>query len=90
MSTRYISVRPHVQSGQPCLDGTRLPALQMADNYRTDGEVVLDWYEGLTRDGLLVCCWYAALYGPKRFRVWRSWARGIIDWETVALPPRGE
>jgi uncharacterized protein (DUF433 family) len=90
VSDQHISIRPHLQSGQPCLSGTRLPALQMASNYLDDGLVVLEWYD-LDVEGLALCCYYAAQHGPRRFRVWREWARRypLTDrWTLAMLPDR--
>ena len=58
------------------IQGTRLNAELLADSVRNGAPP-----EDLQKDmlvpegGLSVALWWAALYGPKRFRAWRPWAR---------------
>lgn len=83
--------------GQPTLRGTRFGAEFVAG-------MVLDWgggiaeviktYPRLTRAEVLVACWWAGEYGPKRFRkVWSEWAIGAhshLWYECIRIedPPR--
>lgn len=89
MSTRFISINPGLQFGTPCLDGTRLPAEQMAMTYlyHGEGEVYRGWPDTMDREALLVCCWYVATYGGTRYSRGRvGWRKRWKDWaETDAV-----
>lgn len=84
-SSPFIAVCPAMRSGQPTINGTRLPV---------DAVVGLVWAQGvdvaaedydLTRADVLIACWFAGSYGlpgrrealfpvrlwPKR---WGAWA----------------
>lgn len=97
---RWIELNPAKQSGEACLNGTRIPAVQIA----------LGWWRGWTLDNLaaefqcvdraclLVACWYAGTYGePKlqtRFGRWAKkaqrqlWDVLNVDVEDIPLPPQ--
>ncbi len=92
-------IAPNVQWGEPCVGGTRVPAVQMARCwwYGTWTETdLLDDYR-ITRNSLVLCCWWAALHCRERWLTgsgWKEWAR---QWETtlwegrwsgVVLPPQ--
>lgn len=68
-----ITVDPRIEFGQPCLHRVPVyaPAAMLAAG--EPGAVVCDEYD-LTREELLLCCWYEAMYGmPSRRRAWREW-----------------
>ena len=84
MSQRpFISADPAVQFGQPCLNGTRIPARNLAEMVAA-GDSVEDtaWAYNTTRAEVLVCCWYIARHDEgdghglrtKLRRAWRPWA----------------
>lgn len=95
-----VSVYPGMMSGQPCLDEHRLTCEQFAE-YVWNGmedEIYKGW-DYLTRDDVLVMCWYQARYGSrawqKRWKAWLERYSGKLwysaDWESVPMPPsKGE
>ena len=89
---------PRIQfSGTPTIERHMLSAERMASGMYglgsgADIDNVLDDY-GLTREGLIVACWWAAHWGPRKFRkAWREWGE-LANWHlwygcvTVPLPP---
>lgn len=84
----YVSVNPAMRSGQPTINGTRLPVDAVAGMVWAEGvDVAVEEYD-LTRADVLVACWYAGRYGlpgqrealfpvrlwPKR---WGAWAAEV-------------
>lgn len=94
-----IAIHPHIVSGAVRLSGTRM-AIDLAyflvadPAYRTKGD---DWlfaylerqWPDYTRKNILLSCWYAATYGPRKLkRAWRDWLRsGEWDKPDGTLPP---
>ena len=64
-----------VMPGPPTLEGHRLGAEFMAGRVYVLGlKTQQDDYE-LSREHLLVACWWAGTYGPRSFKkVWKEWA----------------
>lgn len=96
MSTdAYVWVDPGRMGGQPCINGTRLTVELVAGYYWHHGlDSLLDAYP-LTREQVLVGCWYASRYGRKRWRHrYGDWARNNDmslwrhDYDDVVDPPR--
>lgn len=73
----HVSIDPGIKGGQPCIAGTRLTAEWLADHVwrgRTCEDMQGDW-DYLTREDMLVACWYVATYGPRSWRKrWSRWA----------------
>ncbi len=62
--------------GPPTIEGHRLGAELVADLVRDLGfkDTMAGWH--LTREELLVACWWAGDYGPRRYRkAWGKWAQ---------------
>jgi uncharacterized protein (DUF433 family) len=94
----YVSVQPGMKSGVPCIAGRRLPTELIASMYVAEGgwEVVADRYE-ITRDDVMVACWFEARYGrsKRRRKAWAGWLADVEgrlwesqDWTDVPFPPR--
>lgn len=95
---RSIVTDPCRRGGAPCIAGTRLDTDLVAGYHWSDGlEGVLQAYPHLTRDGVLVACWWSVRYGKKRWRRrWWDWFRAVPsgtggwwdeDWSAIPLPP---
>ena len=94
----YIRVDPSIQGGEPCIGGTRLPALQMARVWWHSGyttwEQVQHEYPTLTREGLIVACWFVVQGSVGWKRVWGQWERRVEGalaegrYDDVPLPPQ--
>lgn len=97
-SRPYVSIDPGVQCGVPCIGGTRLPAEQFARIWWESGytlERMLSSWPTLTREGLIVACWYMGAYDKRMwYERWRDWAKQWKQdmWEgnydKVPLPPQ--
>lgn len=100
--TPRIETSPQVQFGQPCLEGTRIPADLIAEVYMQLGleEALTQWaFPEDTREywrgAVLVCCWWAGIHLRRRkvgqwFREWaeENWsAMNRLDWSDVPWPP---
>jgi uncharacterized protein (DUF433 family) len=73
----YVSIDPKLKFGQPCIHGHRITAEQIADRYWDLGEdmqgEILEAYD-LTRAEVIVCCYWACEYGPRRWKKrWKTW-----------------
>lgn len=84
----FVSVNPKMKSGQPCLNGRRISAGQIADMYWDMGESleaeILSQY-AITRADVVVCCWYVSEYGTRAQRKrWEDWQR--MTWENTGRP----
>ncbi|WP_166379905.1 DUF433 domain-containing protein [Catellatospora methionotrophica] len=90
-----------MQQGTPCVGGTRIPVETIARLvYGPGGSVQLATgsYPHLTRQQVLVACWYVGMYGTAVWsrRRWRAWAAGHADamwagrWNEVPDPPNGD
>lgn len=86
----YVTADPAMRSGQPCVNGTRVPVESVAYAVWLDGGAYAAASDyDLTRHDVLVACWYAGTYGlPGRrtltpSRMWRErwgpWAREVHD-----------
>ena len=85
---------PAIQiTGTPTIEGHSLPAEHMASHFFELGEEEAQDDYGLTREELIVACWWAAHWGPRKFRkAWKEWGEragshlryGCIN---VPLPP---
>lgn len=54
----YIKTHPHIQGGQACIAGTRMPAADVA-RMHLDGWNVQTFYPWLTKDQIRTCVnWY--------------------------------
>lgn len=63
--------------GPPTLQGHRMSAEMLASCVWDLGisEVLSDYYPFLSRDELVLCCWWAGKYGPPKWRRrWGKWA----------------
>lgn len=79
--------------GTPTIEGHRLAAEHMADRmFELGSDAVLDDYE-LTYEELITACWWAAHWGPRKFKkAWKEWGEiaGAHLWYgciNVPLPP---
>lgn len=98
-----IWASPVRKFGEPCISGTRLPAIMIAERYWELGEhledEILSAYE-ITRADVILCCWWLAENGNRRQRQrWREWNREVWrntrehhgwwsdDFADVPLPP---
>lgn len=73
--TPVIVLHPGRLSGKATIGHSRLSALLVANHYWRFGvkDVKASW-DYLTDSDILVCCWYAAHYGPRAIRRdWREW-----------------
>lgn len=99
MSERpHVTVDPRVYSGQPTIRGLRIPTRMIAEIvYERDErpEWILENYD-ITRDDVLVACWFEATHGRSRKlrKVWRDWATENFpilwrsgSWDGVPYPP---
>ena len=85
---------PAVQMpGTPTIERHRLSAEMMASAYYEMGwkEVKANWL--LTHEELLAACWWAAHWGPRKFKkAWKEWGE-LAGWHlwyrciNVPLPP---
>lgn len=81
-----ITVEPGMLSGQPCINGTRVPVLSIAGSIwsgESVAEVAGDY--DITRADVLVACWYAGTYGlpgerSKRLAGTRYWRDRLGNW----------
>ena len=87
----HVRVEPGVRVGKPCIGGTRIDTECVANVvWQGLDPVGPDWYaSSLTREEVLVACWYEARYGPKRWRrAWREWRlRYESNRALTAYPP---
>lgn len=90
----FVSVDPAMQSGQPCLNHTRMPIQTIADwvwGHGIDGFLTGFDDRAYTRHDALVACWYAGRYGLPREPFWTdrwgAWAQQVEYqlWHTAAL-----
>lgn len=84
----FVAIDPAMRSGQPTINGTRLPVDAVAGMVWAEGvDVAVEEYD-LTRADVLVACWYAGSYGlpgrrkalfPVRLWVkrWGAWADSV-------------
>lgn len=89
-----IGYDPGVQMpGSPTIEGRGLSAEQMARLYYEEGldGVVPDW--ALTHEELVMACWWAAHWGPRKLqKAWREWGY-LAGWHlryhciSIPLPP---
>lgn len=96
--TNYISIRPEMQSGQPCIGNTRIPVevVIRAWWYTTVSEEVICNNWGITPQTLRIACWYWGCYRrrTKIGHAWTDWAErneGLMwlsEYEMVSLPSR--
>lgn len=73
----YVWIAPCRKSGQPCVGGTRLSVMIVAE-YVWGGDTVehVAREYSITRVQALVACWYVASYGSRSWRKrWGAWAR---------------
>lgn len=79
--------------GSPTIGSHRLAAEQIASLFYSYGWGEVGVAYGLTHEEVVVACWWAARWGPRRFkRVWKEWGVEAGDhlWYgcvTVPLPP---
>lgn len=80
----YVSLNPAKRSGQPCINGTRIPTENWAENVWAGDEP--EWLASLfsvqghvfTRADVLVACWYMGEHGGRAWQKrWREWARSV-------------
>lgn len=96
---RGVSVHPGVYSGEPTIEGTRMPVALIAEVYWAHGldEIVRGW--DVSKREVLVACWYMGRHS--RSRIWRSrfHAWSLVadealwhssDWWKCPMPPRPE
>jgi len=72
----FVAIDPAMQFGRATLNHTRLTVETVAGFVAAGDpvELVADEYE-ITRADVLVCCWYVARYGTRRWRErWGQWA----------------
>ena len=79
--------------GTPTIEGRGLSAEHMASRmYELGPDAVLGDY-GLTHEEVVAACWWAAHWGPRKFRkVWKDWgveaaAHLWYGCVTIPLPP---
>lgn len=93
---RGVSVHPGVYSGEPTLEGSRMPVLLVVEVYWESGlTAIMDGWDIGRRD-VLVACWYMARHSRRRvwserFKDWLPVADDklwhSVDWVTCPLPP---
>lgn len=78
MSYPYVTFSPGVRFGRPTLNHTNLSVETVADMVVVEPvDVVADEF-GITRPDVIVCCWYMATYGTRRWRTnWGGWADSV-------------
>lgn len=95
MSDRpHVVVDPAQNFGNPAVARTRIPTAAIVGVYVAGDtvEALLDDH-ALTREDLLVACWYEARYGA-RTEEWAAWLeqwQGALwrrEFEAVPLPPQ--
>lgn len=93
----FVSVQPGMKFGEPCINGHRLPTQLIAETVMFNGgEEAMDWYD-ITRDEVMVACWFEARYGGRKIRkLWQAWLdehEGTLwhstseRWAAVPFPP---
>jgi len=73
-----VEFDPAVQMpGTPTIAGTRFSAEFAAHLVMMNGvKGTQKMYPHLTREELMVACWWAGLYGPRKYRkAWNEWAK---------------
>ena len=67
--------------GYPSIEGHRIDTRMVAEHSSTlGGESAMDTWD-LTRDEVMVACWFEARYGSRGLkRLWREW---LARWETT-------
>lgn len=94
-SGAFVSIDPQMRSGRPCVNGTRIQAEVIAGYVAAGDDVtwIAEAYN-LTREAVLVACWYQAMYERGKWRKhWQQWARDQHDamwegrWADVEDPP---
>lgn len=79
MSGPFVTWNPAVRSGEPCLNGTRLP-LWCITGMVWAGEpvdVTAEDYD-VTVPDVLVACWWMGTHGSKKWRKrWGAWAEAV-------------
>lgn len=99
--TPYVSVMPGMYHGEPCVNGHRLPTRMIADHvFDGAGGTAEDTWD-ITRDEVLVACWFEARYGKSRTmrQAWRPWLERADPvlwhstkeaWAGMPMPPTRE
>ena len=95
----YISINPRVQSGWPCVSGTRVTVQAVVRMWAVSktSSGILEAYINLTEHDILVALWYWGMHGhDKRAKALRSWARAhegamwADRWDAVPWPAAPE
>lgn len=97
----YIIIDPGVQFGRPTIGPLRVPVEPVVELWRAGESVesICEDWPGLTRNGVVVACWYMARYEARRRpgKLWQVWLsehdaaiwRGDYD-AMPLLPQKGE
>lgn len=98
MSDHQITIDPAMKFGQPCVDGQRMTAIQVAEMWWSGNwaleDMAQDW-PGMNRGAVLIACWHQARYGSRTWRArWKDWlkvANSELWWgrySTCPMPPQ--
>jgi uncharacterized protein (DUF433 family) len=95
----HVWIAPGRYSGEPCIGGHRMPTRQVADGILAGfGEREYTNGYDLTRNEVLVACWFEARHGRSRRlrKAWRKWLAKYdgelwssepAKWDAVPMPP---
>lgn len=94
----YVWLSPGRYSGEPCIGGHSISTRQIADSVWYGHADDLERGYDLTREDIIVACWFEARHGRSRKirRAWREWLDthdGTLwhlrphEWAAMPLPP---
>ena len=93
---RFVKIEPGVNSGEPTAGMTGIQAEIVAKRWWVGESVefLQEDFPGVDRGQILVCCWYMATRGTRRWKKrWGEWAKSVegklwhSDWDDAAMPP---
>ncbi len=93
---RFVSIEPAMSSGEPTAGRTGYRAEIVAARWWNGEslEFLQEDLPGLDRGHVLVCCWFMAERGSRRWKKrWGEWAKSVSgnlwhsDWEGASMPP---
>jgi uncharacterized protein (DUF433 family) len=93
-----ICIEPGMLFGKPHIADHRLNPMQFAEMWWGGNwtlEAIADNWPGIGKPEVVISCWYAADYGPRKWRKrWSEWADTVFEllWYgdyDVPMPPTG-